>query len=163
MARALVVGCGCRGRELGIRLLDAEWQVRGTTRRAEGIAAIETAGIEAAVADPDRIGTIVDLVGDVAVVAWLLGSASGHPDQVEALHGPRLERLCEEIVDTPVRGLIYEAVGTVPAELLSEGRRICSDASQRWHIPVAVLEHDPADPGGWSAAAQSAVLGVVGG
>ena len=32
MARALIVGCGCRGRELGSALAAAGWQVRGTTR-----------------------------------------------------------------------------------------------------------------------------------
>ena len=54
MARALIVGCGCRGRALGRALLDAGWQVRGTTRSGDRAAAIEAEGIEAAVADPDR-------------------------------------------------------------------------------------------------------------
>ena len=39
MARALIVGCGCRGRELGRELLAEGWQVRGTSRRAEGLEA----------------------------------------------------------------------------------------------------------------------------
>ncbi len=111
MARALIVGCGCRGRELGGRLLADGWAVRGTTRDPDRTDAIEAAGIEAAVADPDRLMTVLDLIGDVAVLCWLLGSASGEPDEVAALHGPRLERLLEEIVDTPVRGIAYEAGG----------------------------------------------------
>lgn len=162
MARALLVGCGCRGRELGVRLLDAGWQVRGTTRRDDGVAAIERAGIEPAVADPDRIATVLDQIADVAVVAWLLGSASGEEEQVAALHGPRLERLCEELVDTPVRGLVYEAAGAVATHSLSEGRRVLSVASQRWRIPVALIEHDPADSSGWAAAAAAAVLRLTG-
>ncbi|HWN73538.1 MAG TPA: hypothetical protein VNN15_07015, partial [Solirubrobacterales bacterium] len=68
MARALIVACGCRGRELGERLLAEGWAVRGTSRRAEGLAAIEAAGIESAQADPDRPGTILELVNDVAVL-----------------------------------------------------------------------------------------------
>ena len=51
--------------------------MRGTSRREEGLAAIEAAGIEPALADPDRVGTVLELVGDVAVVFHLLGSADG--------------------------------------------------------------------------------------
>ena len=51
--------------------------MRGTSRREEGLAAIEAAGIEAAIADPDRPGTILELVADVALVVWMLGSAEG--------------------------------------------------------------------------------------
>ncbi len=36
LARALIVGCGCHGRELGAELLPAGWQVRGTSARAAG-------------------------------------------------------------------------------------------------------------------------------
>ena len=75
MARALIVGCGCRGRELGERLLAEGWAVRGTSRREDGLEAIEAAGIEPALADPDRPGTILELVSDVAVLVLLLGSA----------------------------------------------------------------------------------------
>ena len=115
MARALIIGCGCRGRELGERLLAEGWAVRGTSRREEGLAAIEAAGIEPALADPDRVGTVLELVGDVAVVFHLLGSAAGEPEALAAIHGPRLERLLEKLVDTPVRGVVYEAVGSVDA------------------------------------------------
>src|SRR3954463_13896659 len=93
MARALIVGCGCRGRELGERLLAEGWAVRGTSRREEGLAAIEAAGIEPALADPERPGTVLELVGDVAVLVLLLGSAGGSEADLEAVHGPRLERL----------------------------------------------------------------------
>ncbi len=43
------------GRRLGERLLAEGWAVRGTSRREEGLAAIETAGIEPALADPGRL------------------------------------------------------------------------------------------------------------
>jgi hypothetical protein len=156
VARALLVGCGCRGRELGAQLLDAGWRVRGTTRRPDGTRAIESAGIEAAIADPDRIATLLDQVADVAVLGWLLGSARGAPDRLAALHGPRLERLCEELVDTPVRGIVYETAGTVPADCLHEGRRVVSEAAERWRIPVGLVDHDPGDWDGWATATAAA-------
>ena len=117
MARALIVGCGCRGRLLGAELLERGWAVRGTSRTEAGLAEIAAAGIEPALADPERPGTVLDLVGDVAVVAWLLGSAAGEAEAVAAVHGPRLERLLERLVDTPVRGFLYEAAGTVEPEV----------------------------------------------
>src|SRR5829696_2656634 len=123
MARGLIVGCGCRGRLVGSQLIRDGWAVRGTSRREEGLGAIEAAGIEPALADPDRPGTLLDLVADVAVVAYLLGSAAGEPEAVAAIHGPRLERLLEHLVDTPVRGFVYEAAGSLDGDLLDGGRR----------------------------------------
>ena len=76
MARALIVGCGCHGRALGNELAARDWQVRGTSRTPHGLEAIGNAGLEPALADPDRPGTILDLVGDVTVLVWLLGSAA---------------------------------------------------------------------------------------
>jgi len=140
VARALIVGCGCRGRELGRRLLDAGWAVRGTSRREEGLAAIEAAGIEAALADPERPATVLDLVGDVTTVYWLLGSASGAPEEIAAIHGPRLERLLEHLVETPVRRFVYEAAGTVDRAVLERGAAAVRAAGERWRIPVEILE-----------------------
>ena len=131
MARALIVGCGCRGRELGGRLLAEGWAVRGTSRRDEGLAAIEAAGIEPALADPDKPGTILELVGDVAVLVLLLGSARGSEEELAAIHGPRLERLLEHLVETPVRGVVYE--GT------DGGAEIVSAASRTWRIPARTI------------------------
>ena len=114
--------------------------VRGTSREESGLEAIEQAGIEPALADPDRPGTILDLVGDVAAVVWLLGTAEAEPEVIAAIHGPRLESLMEKLVDTPVRGFIYEAVGSVQASRLEEGRAIVERAGETWRIPVAYLE-----------------------
>lgn len=161
MARALIVGCGCRGRELGGRLLAEGWAVRGTSRRERGLAAIEAAGIEAALADPDRVGTLLELVGDVAVVCLLLGSAAGDPEDVAAIHGPRLERLLERLVDTPVRGVVYEAVGSVDAELLAAGAELVRTASRTWRIPVAVVDAEHDDPTQQSQAIADLALGLL--
>src|SRR3954469_5797920 len=135
MARALIVGCGCRGRELGGRLLAEGWAVRGTSRREEGLAAIEAAGIEPALADPERPGTILELVDDVAVLVLLLGGAGGSEEELAAIHGPRLERLMEHLVETPVRGVLYE--GT------EEGAEVVKAAGRTWRIPVRMISADP--------------------
>jgi len=42
--------------------------VRGTSRREEGMKAIEAAGIQPVLADPESPATVLDLVGDVAAV-----------------------------------------------------------------------------------------------
>jgi uncharacterized protein YbjT (DUF2867 family) len=137
VARALIVGCGCRGRELGERLLAEGWAVRGTSRREEGLRAIEAAGIEAALADPDRPATILELVGDVAVLVLLLGRAIGSDEELAGIHGARLERLMEHLVETPVRGVVYE--GT------EAGAEIVAAASRRWRIPARTLVASPSN------------------
>jgi uncharacterized protein YbjT (DUF2867 family) len=134
VARALIVGCGCRGRFVGRQLIAEGWEVRGTSRREEGLEAIEAAGIEPALADPDRPGTILELVDDVAVLVLLLGSASGSEEQLAAIHGPRLERLMEHLVETPVRGVVYEGTGP--------GSEVVRAASRTWRIPVEVLTEE---------------------
>jgi uncharacterized protein YbjT (DUF2867 family) len=139
VARALIVGCGCRGRTLGERLLEQGWEVRGTTRSEEAVAAIEAVGIEAALADPDRPDTLLELVGDVTVVYWLLGSAVGDAENIEAIHGSRLERLLERLVETPVRRFVYEAAGSVDAGVLRRGASLVRSAAETWRIPVEIL------------------------
>jgi uncharacterized protein YbjT (DUF2867 family) len=140
VARALIVGCGCSGRALGAELLEEGWAVRGTSRDAAGLDAIEAAGIEPVRADPEQPGTILELVDDVAIVIWLLGSATGDPEHVAAIHGPRLESLLERFVETPVRGFVYEGAGTVDASVLAGGAQLARNAERTWHIPVTVTE-----------------------
>jgi uncharacterized protein YbjT (DUF2867 family) len=161
VARALIVGCGCCGRSLGERLLAEGWAVRGTSRREEGLAAIEAAGIEPAPADPERPGTLLELVGDVAVVVLALGSAGGDPELVAAVHGPRLEALAERLVDTPVRGVVYEASGDADPALLAGGAEILLTASRTWRIPLELVEAPRADPGAWVEAMANAVARAI--
>jgi hypothetical protein len=148
LARALIVACGCRGRALAASLVAEGWSVRGTSRDPGRVGELEGQGIEAAVADPERPGTVLDLVGDVTVIHWLLGSVQGEPGQL-AVHGPRLEALMARLVDTPVRGLVYEAAGSVPPDLLDRGREIVDAASRTWRIPVEVVDADPAGHEEW--------------
>ncbi len=135
--------------------------MRGTTRHPEHLARIEAATLDAVVADPDRLTTLLDHVADVAVVAWLLGSAEGGPEARAALHGSRLERLLEELVDTPVRGFLYEAAGAVEPAHLDRGSAIVRQAGERWRIPVAVLERDPGEWPAWADAAANAIDELV--
>jgi uncharacterized protein YbjT (DUF2867 family) len=161
LARALIVGCGCSGRALGGELRDEGWEVRGTSRDEEGLVAIEEAGIEPARACPERPGTILDLVGDIAVILWLLGSATGPREDVAAIHGPRLEGLLERLVDTPVRGFVYEGAGTVDPKLLVGGAELARNAQSTWRIPVAVTKvprsHGPA----WVEELETAVVELL--
>ena len=152
MARALIVACGCRGRGLGRALGERGWLVRGTTRDPARLAGIRSAGIEAVVADPDLAATVLDQIEGVTLIYWLLGSASGEPAAVAALHGPRLERLLEEIVDTPVRGFVYEAAGTAPPGDLERGARAVNEAARRWRIPVVAVDAAAGDDQRWLAA-----------
>ncbi len=156
MARALIVGCGCRGRELGRALIEDGWSVRGTSRREEGLREIEAAEIEAAEADPLRLGTVTDLIGDVAVVAWLLGSVGGADG--EALNGDRLESLLAHLVDTPVRGFVLD----VPARNPGRALDLIERAEATWRIPVRALAGGESDHDGWTAGARAAVAEVLG-
>ena len=89
----------------------------------------------------------------MTVVCWLMGSAADSPD----VHGPRLRSLMEHLVDTPVRGLVYEAAGSADAALLAEGASIVREASQTWHMPVEIVDTDPAAHEAWLEAMKAAV------
>ena len=113
-------------------------------------------------ADPDRAGTVLDAVADVAAVLWLLGSATGGEDALAAVHGPRLERVLERLVDTPVRGFVYEGAGSAGRDRLDGGAAIVRAAGERWRIPVEVVDASPADAAAWTAAMAAAVDRVIG-
>ena len=136
------MGCGCRGRELAAALAEDGHAVRGTSRTEEGAAAIGRAGFEAVVADPERLGTIMGCLDGVSVVCWLMGSATGGAQHLAALHGPRLETMLERLVDTPVRGFVYEAYGSVPGRLLDLGTAAVNAAAETWSMPVVVAGPD---------------------
>lgn len=159
MARALIVGCGCRGRALAGALAGDGHSVRGTTRLAAGLSPIGEAGAEGVLADPDRLGTILVALEGVSVVCWLMGSAVGQsaPD----VNGPRLESLLERLVDTPVRGLVYEGAGAVDGGLLAGGAELVRAAGERWMMPVAVVDTDPAEHAPWLAAMRRAVADLI--
>jgi len=155
MARVLIVGCGGRGQALARELVAAGHAVRGTTRDPRRVEAIGATGAEPFVADPDRIATLMDALASVTVVAWLLGSATG--DGASELHAGRLRMLCEKLVDTPVRGLLYEGAGTLDEEVLAGGAEVVRTAAATWNIPVEVLTTRPEDCAAWTRDALAAV------
>jgi nucleoside-diphosphate-sugar epimerase len=155
VARVLIVGCGCRGRALAGELLAEGHAVRGTTRDPTRIAAIEATGAEGVVADPDRLGTITGQLAGVSALCWLMGSVD--EGAATDLHGPRLRTLLERLVDTPVRGMAYEAAGRVDAEILAAGAASVRGASATWRMPAEVVTADPGDHDAWLAAMTAAV------
>jgi uncharacterized protein YbjT (DUF2867 family) len=133
-------------------LVDSGWQVRGTTRDPGRAEDIRAARLDAVVADPERVGSVLDHVGDVTLIYWLLGSAAGGQEETAALHGSRLERLMQELVDTPVRGFVYEADGQVDTRHLERGAEIVREAERRWRIPVEVVAEGAGDWEAWTEA-----------
>jgi uncharacterized protein YbjT (DUF2867 family) len=150
VARILIVPCGCRGRALAADLVAAGHAVRGTTRDAAHADAISAVGAEPYIGDPDRIGTLMDALAGVTVVCWLMGTLP-----VPELHGGRLRMLWEKLVDTPVRGVVYE--GALP-----EGEDVARTASQTWQIPLEVLGVDPLDHEAWLRSARGAIDRLLG-
>jgi uncharacterized protein YbjT (DUF2867 family) len=161
VARALIVGCGCCGQAAAARLRERGWAVRGTSRDPARRERLAELGIEPAAADPDRVGSIVELLGDVTVVVWALGSAGGAGDRAAALHRERLPSALEKLVDTPVRGFVYEGSGSVEAGALAAGRATVEAAAERWRIPVATVAESREDPGAWAEAIATATESVI--
>jgi nucleoside-diphosphate-sugar epimerase len=151
VARVLIVGCGCRGAALARALPDHA--IRGTTRSPERAAELEADGIEAFVADPDRLGTLLPAIEGVTVICWLMGAAVDSPE----VNGARLRTLMEHLVDTPVRGFVYEAAGSVDPAVLEGGAQIVRSASETWRIRCELVTADPAAHESWLEAMKEAV------
>src|SRR3954451_1413 len=159
VARILIVGCGCKGLALADALAKAGHPVRGTTRDPARVAELEAAGVEPAVGDPYRLATLMPHVANTSAMVWLMGSARG--DDVAALHRTRLQTALERLVDTPVRGVVYEAAGTLPAKLLREGATAVRKATVTWQMPNAIVEQDPRDHMSWLEAMVAGVEQVL--
>jgi threonine dehydrogenase-like Zn-dependent dehydrogenase len=157
VARCLIVGCGCRGLELTAVLRAAGHAVRGTTRDPNRRAEIEAAGAEPFVGDPNLVGTLAPALAHVGVTCILLGSARGTPEELAALHGTRLDMLLERMLDTTVRGVVYQAAGSVEAALLRSGADRVRHACERSLIPYELLTADPAAAEAWVPQAVEAV------
>jgi hypothetical protein len=157
LARCLIIGCGCRGRSLARELVAQGHAVRGTTRRPDGVPAIEQAGAEGFVGDPDVMATLTRALDQVTVACVLLGSADGSPEQIAALHGTRLEMLLSRMVDTTVRGVVYELAGSVDRGTLEQGAARVRERCEDSRIPYVMLEADPHDHAAWTRAAVDAV------
>ena len=154
MARVLIVGCGCRGQGLARELVAAGHAVRGTTRDPASAEAIAAAGAEPYVGHPDRIATLMGALTGTTILCWLMGTADA-PE----LHAGRLRMLFEKLVDTPVRGVVYEPAASRP----EGGLEIARAAHETWQIPLAVLGTEPADHEAWRVEAAAAVAELLAG
>ena len=121
---------------------------------------IEAAGAEAVVGDPDRVATLAPAFEHVGAAAVLLGSARGRPEALAALHGTRLQMLLTRMLDSTVRGIVYEAHGSVGAEILAAGAARVREFCEGSRIPYALL--DP-DQGAWPGEAADAIDRVLAG
>src|SRR3954452_24983002 len=155
MARLLVVGGGCRALDLARQLRGEGHATRAVTRTEAGRAAIEAAGAECVIADPDRIGTLRYALDNVTLVLWLLATATGA--NVADLHASRLEMMLWRTIDTTVRGVVYEAAGPVDDAVLAGGRALVERFAGYNEIPLRVLDADPRERAAWLAAAHGAV------
>jgi uncharacterized protein YbjT (DUF2867 family) len=162
VARCLIIGCGCRGRLLASELRRLGHVVRATTRDPARLPEIEATGAEALLGDPDRIATIARALDHVTVAYVLLGSATGPPEQVRALHETRLEMLLSKMLDTTIHGVVYEAAGSVDSGVLRAGGALVRSVCEGSRIPYRLLKADPSDHGAWVRAAAAAADSVLG-
>jgi hypothetical protein len=161
VARILILGGGCRGRQLASELVGEGQAVRITTRTEAGRAAIEQVGAECWVGTPDRLATLRGSLAGVTVICWLLGSATGAPGELIALHTTRLRLYLTQAIDTTVRGLVYEAAGTsTPAATLADGESVVREVAGASRIPVQWLRVPPGDDA-WAGEARAAVAAIL--
>lgn len=156
-----MVGGGCRGLALARELIGDGHAVRAVTRSEASRARIETAGCECWIGDPDVVGTLRYALDNVTILLWLLGTARGEPEAVAALHGSRLAMMLERTIDTTVRGIVYEAAGSVAAPVLAAGAQEVRRAGATHAIPFALIEADPGDRDAWRPAARAAIAALL--
>lgn len=159
--RVLLIGGGCRGRGLAENLVSDGHAVRAVTRDEVNRAAIERAGAECWIGDPDVVGTLRYALENVTILVWALGTAAGAPDAVAALHGPRLHMMLSKTIDTTVRGVVYEAAGTVPAATLAAGAAELRRTCELNEIPWALVDADPAQREAWVVRTRAAIDGLL--
>ena len=158
MARILVVGGGCRGRELAGWLTGQGHAVRITTRSPATREEIEGVGAECWPGTPERLATLRGALDGVGIACWLLAGATGPEEELAELHTRRLEFFLTQMIDTTVRGFVYEARGSTPAAAaLAEGEEIARRTCERNVIPLAVLEDEAGDGEAWQRQARAAI------
>ena len=123
--------------------------VRVTTRAEPGRAAIEATGAECWIGTPERLGTLRAALESVTVVCWLSGDRAGGEEEVRALHTSRLEFFLGQVIDTTVRGFVYEAAGPRRGDVLADGRADREDGGAAQRDPDGVHRGRPRAPVLW--------------
>lgn len=156
MARVLIVGDSNRALLLAQQLHDRGHPTRIVTTDPSRRDAIEAAGSECWVGDPNRLGTITSALDFVTIACWLLGD-----EDAEELHQARLEAFLGKAIDSTMRGFVYEACGAAPESVLKRGAQVASTIAERNEIPLRVLSVDPGDLDAWRFAAFEAVERLI--
>lgn len=115
-------------------------------------------------ADPLLPGHVFDALDGVTVVCWLMGAGEGLSPEA---NGEQLETVLLKVVDTGVRGFVFERDG-------EEENQHVAHARATWHIPIEEIASGAgagaadgdaeADAAEWAEAVADAVdttLGVV--
>lgn len=71
--------------------------------------------------------------------------------------------LLTKLIDTTVRGVVYETRGALDGAVLAEGALQIDAFAQRSHARTVLLDADPRRPRAWLAAALDAVERAAGG
>jgi len=147
-------------------MTDAGHAVRITTRSEERRSEIEASGAECWLGTPERLGSLRAALDGVTVACWMLVRATGPAAEVRSLHGSRLELFLRYVIDTTVRGFVYDASpGVLSEQLLEEGAEVTRSLTGQYAIPARVLvQGDGAagDDPGWVRAAREVVEGFLG-
>jgi hypothetical protein len=144
VARLLILGGGCRGRQLAAEVLsDGHAAVRIVTRSDSYRAGIEAVGAECFIGDPNRLGTLRGVLEGVTVACWLFATATGPPEQLRELHLSRLPAFLGTAIDSTMRGFVFEAP--------TDAARVVQDIARRNAIVATALTADPHDAGLWLA------------
>jgi hypothetical protein len=167
VARILIVGGGCPGRELAARLLADGHAVRMTTRSDARREEIERTGAECWIGTPDRLATMRGALDHVTIACWMLAGAHGTAEELAALNSSRLEFFLSQAIDTTIRGFLYDATpgAGVSSELLGEGAAIVRRMTELNAIPAAVLglDGESDDRDAWVDAASAAIARMLSG
>jgi hypothetical protein len=164
VARVLIVEGGKRGLRLARVLVEEGHAVRVVTDDDSHRAHIEAVGGECFLGTPGRLVTMRGALEHVTVACWLLADLDERdPDLVRALHGSRLEQFISSAIDSTLRGFVYDASGSVPAEVLKEGERIVSETAARNLIPIAILRAGTGHNEAWLTQAHAAVSWILDG
>jgi hypothetical protein len=159
VARVLILGGGCRGRQLAAEVVSEGHAARIVTRSEAGGREIEATGAECFVGDPNRLGTLRGALEGVAVVCWLLATATGSPEELRELHVSRLPAFLGAAVDSTMRGFLYEASGSwaaaTQADAMGEGGQSVEDVAARNAISATALRADPHDVDLWMQTARA--------
>lgn len=93
-------------------------------RTAQATEALEAAGFAVRAVAPSLPGDVFEALDNVAVVAYLMD-----PSDEPLAHDEWLETVLLKVVDTGVRGFVYENVS-------GDANRHVDHARETWHIPI---------------------------